>query len=118
MKPKFTNIVDALKELRPNDKPVKVLSNKFAIVMPAYEDGGFADKTVMGLDKDVVYSYCSERDAQIHIESVADMPNIEREMIAYYADVKLQLGSVWRCKTRDNRRYKRHYRKIQRLLAP
>jgi hypothetical protein len=51
------NIVNALNKQRPNDKILKVLSNKFAVVKPAYINGNFDEPQVCGLHNGIIYFY-------------------------------------------------------------
>ena len=51
------NITDALKNQRPNDKVIKVLSNKFAIVESSYTNGSFDKPKICGLHDNIIYFY-------------------------------------------------------------
>ncbi len=113
----FNNIEEALKELRPEDKVVKILSNKFAVVQSAYENGTFDTPSVCGLDKHTIYFYTKwYNEAKASFLRVEEMPNTKRVLWAFYTDVKRQTGCAYRYKTSDNRRYKRDFRKIHKLL--
>jgi hypothetical protein len=113
----FKNIEEALKVLRPNDLVDTILSNKFAIVQPAYDNGRYDSTHVCGLNESEIHFYCKwYGEAKAQFIEVAKMPNTKQQMIAYYTNVKLQLGCDWRLKTIDNRKYKRQYRKLHQLL--
>jgi hypothetical protein len=52
----FTNIKDALAELRPSDKVVEVINNKFAITQSIYDDGTYEKHERLSLlDNNQVY---------------------------------------------------------------
>ena len=51
------NIKDALKNQRKDDKIIKVLSNKFALVQASYTNGTFTEPQICGLHNGVIYFY-------------------------------------------------------------
>ena len=57
MKPQAINIIDAMKQQRPHDKIVRVLSNKFAVVKAGYTNGTTEIlTTLMFLNNGIVYT--------------------------------------------------------------
>ena len=105
----FKSIEEALPHLRPGDKLVKVLSNKFAFVEPVYTDGKFAPKSLMGLHNNVIHTYHQ------NIEYVLSLPNIERRMYCYnHSENGKPINYLF--KTIDYRQHKHDYRIIQKLL--
>lgn len=113
----YKNIEEALRELRPEDKVLKILSNKYAVVQSRFIGGGLDTPSVCGLNESKIHFYCKWfNEAKANFAMVARMPSIERKMIAFYTNPKLQVGCEWRRITIDNRKYKRHYRKIHQLL--
>jgi hypothetical protein len=107
-----TNISDALKVLRPEDKVIKIISNKYAIIRSAYEGGGFDEPHICGLYKNKIVSYCYMVNTSFKtmFNKVEGMPNTTPINWAY--DTK----PYYRTKINDNRKYKRHFRKINSLL--
>ena len=108
MKP--TNIIEAMKEQRPDDKIIKVLSNKFCIAKCKCMDGSFTKENYyFGLDNGKIYSYPSRPErAQL-------IPNIERIMWCYEGNAS-GLKRRWIVKTSDHRKYKQNCRKLAKLL--
>jgi len=69
------------------------------------------------LKESSIVFYCKwSNEAKATFNMVASEPNIRKEAVAYYTNPKLQIGCEWRMKTVDNRKRKRHYRKIHQLL--
>lgn len=52
---RYKDIKTALESERPNDKIVKILSNKFAIVQSMYENGKFAEISICGLEDQKIF---------------------------------------------------------------
>lgn len=117
MKKFYTNIEEALKELRPEDKVVKILNNKFAVVQSSFIGGGYDTPSVCGLYKNTIYFYCKWfNEAKDAIYRAESLPNVERRLLAFYTNVKLQLGCKWSFVNEDHRKYKRDFRRIKKLL--
>jgi hypothetical protein len=113
----YTSIEEALAELRHEDKVVKILSNKYAVVQSAFIGGGYDTPSVCGLHKNKIYFYCKWfNEAKASFNHWESIPNIQRTIIAYYTNPQQKLGYVYRNKTIDNRKVKRYYRKIKQLL--
>lgn len=109
----FKSIEEALPVLRPGDKLVKKLSNKYAHVKPLNTDGSFSGQMIMGLRNGMIYSYPSNYDdIKRHLEAI---PNIERQMICYDHS---ENGKPYHylVKSIDYRRYKGELRKILTLI--
>jgi hypothetical protein len=112
------NISEALKTQRPNDRVIKILSNKFAIVQSIYDNGSFEDlHSLCGLDNGTVFFYGKAEafgkftNLKRWIEQhVVPMPNT-----TLYPLYRYDLPTV--VKTTDNRKYKRVHRKILTLIS-
>ena len=117
MRKHYKNIEEALKVERPEDKVVKILSNKFAIVRPIFTNGTYHLETIMGLGSGTtVYSYGLLMNMKTWCRHVAEnIPNIQRQAICYNFPENGR-SAVWLMKTNDNRKYKQSYRKIARLM--
>lgn len=113
MKQIFKTIEEALPVLRPGDKLVKKLSNKFAWVQSVYENGTYGERRIMGLQNEKIYSYHSNyRDIENYLLRV---PNISRELWCFDHS-KNGKSMDWLVKTRDFRTYKRQLRKLLTLI--
>lgn len=113
----YKNITEALKIERPNDKVVEVLSNKFAIVKPAFIGGGFGDSYVMGIGKGTtVFSLCHLQNVREQIRTVSEVQNVTKSFICYNFPENKRYG-VYLLKTNDNRKYKQNYRKLEKCLV-
>jgi hypothetical protein len=108
------NIKDALKNQRPNDKIVRVLSNKYAIIKASFTNSTFDNESICGLKNGVIFCYClSVKNKDIFFKKVLSEPNIRKTFIAY----NLKNGDIeYRRKTIDKRRIKQETRKIIELL--
>lgn len=121
---KHKNIEEALKSDRPNDKVVRIINNKFALVQSAFTNGQFDDTSLCGLDNGTIYFYGKTDNRYTAInkefragwyslkryaEQVMQMPNTEVKMIGYHNE------PIYRFKTQNNRHYKQAYRKILKL---
>jgi len=117
MKNHFTHINAALATLRPQDKVVKILSNKFAIVQAAFEDGKLDSPCVCGLNEDKIEFYLNVLSRnQTIFSDIEEMENVRKVNMSFYANPKLGIGRVWKRVLVDNRNQKRIYRKLNRLL--
>jgi len=111
MKPQATSIQDAMKQQRPHDKIVGVLSNKFAVVKAGYTNGGYETlTTLMFLDNGNVYT-------------LNYLNNIKRAYEKHYKTLPNITTKHWYLtngKTKsvinDNRKIKHTYRKAIELL--
>ena len=109
----FKSIEEALPVIRPGDKLVKKLSNKYAYIKPLNTDGSFSSQMIMGLNNGMIYSYPSNYDdIKRHLEAI---PNIERTIICYDHSAN---GKPYHYlnKINDYRRYKQELRKILTLI--
>lgn len=113
----YKTIEEALKVERPKDIVVKILSNKFAIVKAAYENGKFdEDLKIMGIDGGTtVYSFCSLVDAKERAREIEDKPNVYGKSICYDFPANKKYA-IWLYKHIDRRKYKQSFRKISRLI--
>ena len=111
------NIVEALKNQRPNDKVIKILSNKFAIVQGAYIGGGFDVPAVCGLHNGTIYFYGNlDTIKQFYTNNIEPMQN---EYIGIYYDPFIQNGyKTYKFKRKfiKHNRYKMQYRRILKLI--
>jgi len=116
MKPHYKTIEEALKVERPTDKVIKILSNKFAITQPMFENGKFAQSYIMGIGKGTtVFSYGSLENMKDWCRAVADKPNTRRISICYNFPENKRYA-LWLLKIEDYRKYKQSYRKISKLI--
>jgi hypothetical protein len=113
----YKTIEQARKVLRPSDKLVKILSNKYMIAKSSLVGGGFADETVFGLDQNIIYAYGDPVSLKrLDVEAIS---SIKRNVWCFYRKSHgevLYNTEAWRVKTQDNRGYKRRLRKIKSLL--
>lgn len=116
MRKHYKTIEEALKIERPTDKVIKILSNKFAITQPIYENGKFAPSYVMGIGKGTtVFSYGSLVNMKDWCRSVAEKPNGKWISICYNFPENKRYA-LWLMKREDYRKYKQDYRKISKLI--
>jgi len=110
MKPNVITIKDAIKQLRPNDNIVKILSNKFAIVNPAYTDGTFDVNTLIYLDNGIIYSLGYAKNIKkFYQENYKPLPNFKKTY-TYLINGKVKTSII------DYRKTKHTYRKAIQLL--
>ena len=108
----YKSIEEALPILRPGDKLVKVLNNKFAFVKPVYENGKFGDERLMGLNDNTIFTYFHKAG---HVRSMIKMPSIKPEMWCMdHSDNGKPYH--WLIYITDNRKLRHTYRKIAKLL--
>lgn len=115
------NIIDALKNQRPGDKIIKILSNKFAIVQSSYTDGTFDDDdSVCGLHNGTIYFYGKLSIINnFYINIVEPMQN---EYVTTYFDTYSRksngfLSYDYKVRFVKHNRYKMQYRRILKLLS-
>lgn len=113
----YKTIEEALKVERPKDIVVKILSNKFAIVKAAYENGKFdEDLKIMGIDGGTtVYTFCSLIEVKERAREIESKPNVFGQSICYDFPANKKFG-LWLYKHIDRRKYKQSFRKINRLV--
>jgi hypothetical protein len=105
----FKFIQEALPVLRPGDVIRQQLSNKFAFVDILNTDGSFTKNKLMGLDNRTIYSY------DLNWEYIMSRPNVENTMWCMnHSENGLPYHYVH--KICDNRKLKKAYRKIQKLI--
>ena len=80
MKPNVITIKDAIKQQRPNDAIVNILSNKFAIVNAAYTDGTFENVNILiYLDNGIVYTLGYAKNVKkFYQENYKPLPNFKK----------------------------------------
>jgi hypothetical protein len=110
----FKDIEEALLVIRPGDKLVKKLSNKFAAVSSPCTNGSSLTSYV-GLDNGVIYKYAdvgNKKAIQVYLDSLPNIKHIpmcfnhkESGMPMHY------LIKIW-----DYRRHKRQLRKLLTLI--
>lgn len=118
---KYKTILEALESERPNDKIIKTLSNKFAIVQSVYENGTYEDcHSIAGLDNGTIYFYGKTYKGQFTqlkewvIDRLNSLHNTQMQRIGYYPN---DFGTpTERFKIQDNRKYKRVHRKLLSLI--
>lgn len=116
MKKHYKSIAEALPIERPGDKVVKILSNKFAIVRPVFENGKFAEEYIMGIGSgNTIYSHGLVQNMKPWCFRVSQMRNVDFTAICYDFPENGRMG-LWLMKTNDNRKYKQIYRKIFKLI--
>ena len=107
------NILNALKTQRPNDKVIKILSNKFAIVEAAYTDGTYSKKSVYGLHNKIVYCYGQlDRIENFYTSHLEGLKN-GYQQTAYD---RPEGGIIYKRHFIKHNRQKRQYRKILNLI--
>lgn len=103
------NILDALKEQRPTDKIVGILSKKVALSRSMYTDGTYDKPVLMVLRDGKVYSACYPEDAERYIKYLLNIPKFEPSM-RYIGDGK------YRRIMNDNRAFIKRHRQFAHTL--
>lgn len=107
------NITEAMGELRPNDKIVRVLSNKFAVVKAQFTSGNYDKPCIMGLHNGKIYTYVMNVNHwQDKVKQVLARPNIEKYWVDFVEDGVYKV----KIKKAKNTSYKKQYRKLEKLM--
>lgn len=112
---RYTNISDALKGLRSDDKITEIISDRYALVRSKYISGNYSEPSICLLSNDgrKIY-FISNVDKKSYSkwfkDHICNMPKIKREGLFY------NKYPYWRVKTIDNRNYIKHHRKLYRLI--
>jgi hypothetical protein len=116
MKKHYKNIEEAMKIERPDDIVVKVLSNKFAVVMCALVGGKHdTEKYVMGINGGTtVFSFGNIKNLPSWCKEVESRPNIEP--IGWWLINPQTKKEYYKIVNTDYRKYKQDYRKISKLI--
>jgi hypothetical protein len=78
MKPKYyKNISEALPIERPDDKIVKIIDNKFAIIKPMFTDGTYDKPSIMYLHINCIHTFGKLSLIKDIIDDVLSWPNVE-----------------------------------------
>ena len=107
------NITDALKNQRPNDKVIKILSNKFAIVKSSFTDGTFDKPKICGLHNGIVYFYGALDYIKKYITNTIEPMQNEYTTTAYNT---VNGGIRYKTKFVKHNRFKMQYRRILKLI--
>ena len=109
----FKTIEEALPVLRPGDKLVKKLSNKFAYVQSLYTDGTYSEICIMGLQNGEIITYHNSRDTINAF--LTSTPNVEKTMWCFDHSAN---GKPYHylVKNFDYRKTKQHLRKLLTLI--
>lgn len=116
MKKHYKNIEEALKVERPDDKVVKILSNKFAIIKSKFTNGTYDRQTIAGINGGTtVYHISSVENVKRWIKHVLSLPNTQKTQwcLNHSANGK-KYHYVF--KTSDNRKWKQNMRRLNKLI--
>jgi len=111
----YKHIQQAMVELRPGDKIVKVLSNKFCIAKILCTNNTYTKEHVFGLNNKLVYGYGQLENIKQSIEYWEKQPQIDKSKWCFDHS---ENGKPYHylVKVCDNRKIKQQYRKLKKLL--